>query len=74
VRLIALGVVAKYRRHGIAEMLVLRAIESVMVKRGFDEGECSLVLEDNLMMNRFLAAIGAEKYKTYRVYSRRLDD
>jgi GNAT superfamily N-acetyltransferase len=74
VRLIALGVVAKYRRHGIAEMLVLRAIESVMVKRGFDEGECSLVLEDNFMMNRFLAAIGAEKYKTYRVYSRRLDD
>ena len=74
VRLVALGVVAKYRRHGIAEILVLRAIESVMIRRGFDQGECSLVLEDNHMMNRFLGAIGAEKYKTYRIYSRRLDD
>ena len=74
VRLIALGVVAKYRRHGIAELLVLRAIESVMIRRGYAEGECSLVLENNHMMNRFLAAIGAEKYKTYRIYSRRLDD
>lgn len=73
VRLVALGVVAKYRRHGIAELLVLRAIESVMVKRGFAAGECSLVLEDNVMMNRFLEAIGAERYKTYRIYQRRLD-
>lgn len=74
VRLVALGIVPKYRRHGIAEMLVLRAIESVMIKRGFVAGECSLVLEDNLMMNRFLEAIGAVKYKTYRIYSRRLDE
>ena len=74
VRLVALGVVPKYRRHGIAETLVLRAIESVMIKRGFEGGECSLVLEDNVLMNRFLAAIGADKYKTYRIYSRRLDD
>lgn len=73
VRLVALGIVAKYRRHGIAEMLVLRAIESVMIKHGYAAGECSLVLEDNVMMNRFLEAIGAERYKTYRIYQRRLD-
>ncbi|MBA2623628.1 MAG: GNAT family N-acetyltransferase [Chthoniobacterales bacterium] len=74
VRLVALGVAPDHRRHGIAEMLVLRAIESVMVRRGFTSGECSLVLEDNHLMNRFLAAIGAAKYKTYRIYQRRLDD
>ncbi len=73
VRLVALGIVAKYRRHGIAEMLVLRAIENVMIKRGFAAGECSLVLEDNVMMNRFLEAIGAQRYKTYRIYRRRID-
>jgi GNAT superfamily N-acetyltransferase len=72
VRLVALGVVPKYRRHGIAEMLVLRIIEEAMIKRGFI-GECSLILENNQMMNRFLEAIGAEKYKTYRIYSRPLD-
>jgi ribosomal protein S18 acetylase RimI-like enzyme len=72
-RLTALGVVPEFRRHGIAEMLVLHIIETGMFKKGLN-GECSLVLENNTMMNRFLEAIGAEKYKTYRIYSRRLDE
>jgi len=71
VRLVALGVVPKYRRHGIAEMLVLHIIEEAMLKRGFI-GECSLILENNILMNRFLEAIGAEKYKTYRIYRRQI--
>ena len=71
-RLIALGVKPKYRRGGIAEMLVLRIIEDAMIKRGFT-GELSMTLEDNHLINRFLAAIGAKKYKTYRIYRRRID-
>jgi GNAT superfamily N-acetyltransferase len=66
-RLIALGVIEKYRRSGIAEMLVLQIIEDGMIKRGFT-GELSLTLEDNFMINRFLEAIGAERYKTYRIF------
>jgi ribosomal protein S18 acetylase RimI-like enzyme len=62
-------VIEKYRRAGIAEMLVLRIVEDAMIKRGFT-GELSLTLEDNFRINRFLEAIGAERYKTYRVYSR----
>lgn len=68
-RLVALGVVPEYRRHGIAERLVLQIIDEVMIKRGMS-GECSLTLEDNRLINRFLETIGAEKYKTYRIYSR----
>ena len=68
-RLIALGVVAKYRRAGIAEMLVLQVMEETMVKRGMT-GELSMTLEDNFMINRFLEAIGAQRYKTYRIYSK----
>ena len=68
-RLIALGVVQKYRRAGIAEMLVLRVMEETMVKRGIT-GELSMTLEDNYMINRFLEGIGAERYKTYRIYMR----
>jgi ribosomal protein S18 acetylase RimI-like enzyme len=68
-RLIALGVVEEYRRAGIAEMLVLRVVEETMVKRGIT-GELSMTLEDNYMINRFLEAIGAERYKTYRIYTR----
>jgi GNAT superfamily N-acetyltransferase len=70
-RLIALGVVEKYRRAGIAEMLVLRVMEETMVKRGIT-GELSMTLEDNFMVNRFLEAIGAHRYKTYRIYSKRI--
>jgi GNAT superfamily N-acetyltransferase len=70
-RLIALGVKPKYRRGGIAEMLVLRIIEDAMMRRGFT-GELSMTLENNILINRFLAAIGAKKYKTYRIYRRRL--
>jgi GNAT superfamily N-acetyltransferase len=68
-RLIALGVVEKYRRAGIAEMLVLRVMEETMIKRGIT-GELSMTLEDNFMINRFLEAIGAHRYKTYRIYSK----
>ncbi len=68
-RLVALGVIEKYRRAGIAEILVLRVIEETMVKRGIT-GELSMTLEDNIMINRFLEAIGAHRYKTYRIYSK----
>ena len=42
-----------------------------MHKRGFIP-ELSLTLESNYMINRFLEAIGAEKYKTYRIYRQAL--
>ena len=38
-------------------MLVLRIIEDAMIKRGFT-GELSMTLENNHLINRFLAAIG----------------
>ena len=71
VRLVALGLLPECRRNGIAEMLVLRTIEEAMIKRGC-VGEASLILENNLLMNRFLEAIGLEKYKTYRIYRKAL--
>jgi GNAT superfamily N-acetyltransferase len=67
-RVIAMGVCPEFRQHGVAEMLVLRAIEEGMFKLGFTP-ELSMTLESNVMINRFLEAIGAVRYKTYRVYS-----
>jgi GNAT superfamily N-acetyltransferase len=72
-RLIALGVVPKFRRNGVAEMLVLRMIENGMLQRGYF-GECSLTLENNHMINRFMQAIGADPYKTYRIYSQAIKE
>jgi len=54
-----------------ASTLVLRVIEETMVKRGIT-GELSMTLEDNFMINRFLEAIGADRYKTYRIYRKQL--
>lgn len=70
VRFVALGVVEKYRRAGIAETLVLQVMDEVF-KRGLI-GELSMTLEDNVMVNRFVAALGASRYKTWRIYSRSL--
>jgi GNAT superfamily N-acetyltransferase len=69
-RFVALGVIEKYRRGGIAEMLVLQVMDEAF-KRGFT-GELSMTLEDNLMINRFVEALGASRYKAYRIYSQSL--
>ncbi len=71
VRFIALGVVEKYRRAGIAEMLVLQMMDEVSQRGSI--GELSMTLEDNFMVNRFVEALGATRYKTYRIYQRSLD-
>jgi ribosomal protein S18 acetylase RimI-like enzyme len=71
-RLIAMGVRPEFRQHGVAEMLVLRIIEEAMLKLGF-KGELSMTWENNVMINRFLEAIGAVPYKTYPIYSRGLE-
>ena len=66
------GVGPKFRRLGVAEMLVLRVMEEGMVKAGF-AAELIMTLENNVMINRFLEAIGAVPYKTYRIYNRGLE-
>lgn len=67
-RFVALGVLEKFRRAGIAEMLVLRVLEEG-ASRGFT-AELSQTLENNVMVNRFIEAVGATRYKTYRIYRR----
>jgi GNAT superfamily N-acetyltransferase len=69
-RFVALGVVEKCRRAGIAEMLVLQVMAEGG-RRGFT-AELSMTLEDNFMVNRFVEAMGAERYKTYRIFKRTL--
>lgn len=70
-RLVALGVLEKYRRRGIAEMLVLHIMEEGMIKQGY-VAELSQTLEDNYLINHFLESLGAKVYKKYRVYRKAL--
>src|SRR5262249_46190740 len=68
VRFVALGVVEKYRRAGIGETLVLQVMEEG-ARRGL-VAELSMTLEDNVLVNRFIEALGTSRYKTYRIYRR----
>jgi methylphosphotriester-DNA--protein-cysteine methyltransferase len=52
------------------EMLVLQVMDE-SVKRGIT-GEISMTLDDNFMINRFIEALGASRYKTYRIYRKQL--
>ena len=40
--------------------------------KGITHGECSWILADNRAMNRILEGYGADCYKTYRVYEKKL--
>ena len=71
-RLIAMGVRPQFRKLGVAEMLVLRVMEEGMVKAGFS-AELSMTLENNVMVNRFIESLGAQRYKTYRIYRRQIN-
>jgi len=67
VRVLALGVVEEYRTSGVAAGFYATLVRNAR-KLGFGDCEMSWILEDNVLMNRSLEAMGAKRYKTYRIY------
>jgi GNAT superfamily N-acetyltransferase len=68
VRVLALGVVEEYRASGLAAGFYATLVRNAR-KLGFGDCEMSWILEDNVLMNRSLEAMGAKRYKTYRIYN-----
>ncbi len=66
-RVLILGVIEEYSASGVAAALYAALFRNGL-KAGYREGEFSWVLEDNVLMNRSLEAMGARRYKTYRIY------
>ncbi len=66
-RVILLGVEEEYRTLGVAAGFYAELIRNAR-RLGFGHSEMSWILEDNVLMNRSLKAMGAIKYKTYRIY------
>lgn len=66
-RVIALGVVEEFRTAGIAAGFYAALIRNTRLL-GYGDCESSWILEDNVLMNRSLEALGARRYKTYRIY------
>ena len=67
VRVLALGVVEEYRASGLAASFYATLTRNAR-RLGYSDCEMSWILEDNVLMNRSLAMMGAERYKTYRIY------
>lgn len=70
-RVLTLGLRPEHQNQGLATLFFLRTFQ-VGVARGYRAGEASWILEDNLEMRSPLEKLGAQAYKTYRVYAMEL--
>jgi GNAT superfamily N-acetyltransferase len=66
-RVMALGVIEEFRTAGVAAGFYATLIRQAQ-RLGYGDCEFSWVLEDNILMNRSIEALGAKRYKTYRLY------
>jgi len=73
-RLVILGVRKEYRTRRYAGLayLLCDEIRRGAVESGFEWAEFSWTLEDNNLINNLIEKIGAERYKTYRLYEKAL--
>ncbi len=74
-RVVLMGVKRKYQRRLLGPLLILRLIsdtKEALLQRGVEALELSWILEDNVRMCRLAEALGAKRYKVYRIYEREL--
>ncbi len=70
-RILPLGVTKEHRGRAIDAMLYSATIRAAE-ERGYTYGEASWILENNDPMNRALAMMNGERYKTYRIYEKEI--
>lgn len=71
-RMAVLGVVEGYRRRGIAEMLILGTLDYGKNVLKYTGAELGWTLEDNDLINRTVERVGGKRYKTYRLYEKKI--
>ncbi len=69
-RVMVLDVLEKYRRRGIAEMLILATLDHGKNKLHYTGAELGWTLEDNHLVNRTIEAVGAKRHKVHRIYEK----
>lgn len=69
IRLITLGVIPEYQKKGIEAIFIKNTIEKGM-SIGYNQAEISWILEDNIPMVQTAINLGADQYKTYRIYDK----
>jgi hypothetical protein len=73
VRVITAAVKKKYQHLGIGAALYPEIMKRA-IDGNYNTGELSWVVEDNYEMNRIANDLGAEAYKTYRIYSKEIGE
>ena len=64
------GVLAEHRGRGVEGVLMIAMAEAALPR--YKRAEISWILENNMMMRRAAEMLGAEVYRTYRVYEKAL--
>jgi hypothetical protein len=70
-RVLLFGIKPGYQKRGLDALLYLETLRLAR-ERGFVAGELGWVAEDNALMTRSLDAMGARRFKTYRLYEKKL--
>ena len=68
-----LDLLPDYRRRGISELLILETLDHGKNTIGYTGAELSWTLEENYLINRTVEAVGAKRYKTYRIYEKSME-
>ena len=70
-RFLVLGVLEPYRRHGVDVVLNYHQFKEG-IRKGYVHAEMSQILETNTAMLRAAESLGGVRYKTHRMYEKRL--
>ena len=68
-----MGVKQQYRLRGIEGVMFYEGLKAAL-DRGYSTCEYSWILEDNELAKRTVRLMDAEQTKTYRIYSKSLQD
>ena len=67
IRTMLLGVKHAFQKKGVEGLLYAETFKRG-IKKGYFRAECSWILENNLLMQHGIEAMGGKRYKTYRIY------
>lgn len=70
-RAVVFGISREYRRSGLSYYLYSE-LETSAIRAGYTWGEMSWLLEDNEPVIKFSLSLGANVYKTYRIYEKKI--
>lgn len=71
VRVLIMGVLEPYRGRGV-DMVMIHMLATEGLRKGYRRAELSQILESNLPMIRVAEGVGGRRYKTHRMYEKRI--